>query len=107
MIVATRQLTDRPFNVNLFCHAPPRRDARRSRLGNNFTPHFARYGSTPPDSLSEIYQTFIGHAPMLELLLDLSPAVVSFHLVFLNVRRSSVCDRGIVTGDGNLAPRRC
>lgn len=27
MIVATRQLTDRPFNVNLFCHAPPRRDA--------------------------------------------------------------------------------
>jgi hypothetical protein len=30
-------------------------------------------------SLSEIYQTFIGHAPMLELLLDLSPAVVSFH----------------------------
>lgn len=23
MIVATRQLTDRPFNVNLFCHAPP------------------------------------------------------------------------------------
>jgi nitronate monooxygenase len=29
MIVATRQLTDRPFNVNLFCHAPPRRDAPR------------------------------------------------------------------------------
>lgn len=41
MIVATRQLTDRPFNVNLFCHAPP--PARRpagSRLGNNFTTPF-------------------------------------------------------------------
>lgn len=33
MIVATRQLTDRPFNVNLFCHAPPRRDARRKPTG--------------------------------------------------------------------------
>ena len=68
MIVATRQLTDRPFNVNLFCHAPPRRDARREAdWATTLRPHFARYGSTPPDSLSEIYQTFIGHAPMLEL----------------------------------------
>jgi nitronate monooxygenase len=33
MIVATRQLTDRPFNVNLFCHAPPRRDAHVKRTG--------------------------------------------------------------------------
>ncbi len=32
MIVATRQLTDRPFNVNLFCHAPAQRPAG-SRLG--------------------------------------------------------------------------
>lgn len=80
MIVATRQLTDRPFNVNLFCHAPPRRDAQREAdWATTLRPHFARYGSTPPDSLSEIYQTFIGHAPMLELLLDISPAVVSFH----------------------------
>lgn len=68
MIVATRQLTDRPFNVNLFCHAPPRRDARREAdWATTLRPHFARYGSTPPDSLSEIYQTFVGHAPMLEL----------------------------------------
>ncbi|PLL33420.1 nitronate monooxygenase [Klebsiella pneumoniae] len=80
MIVATRQLTDRPFNVNLFCHASPRRDARREAdWATTLRPHFARYGSTPPDSLSEIYQTFVGHAPMLELLLDISPAVVSFH----------------------------
>ncbi|VTM55846.1 enoyl-[acyl-carrier-protein] reductase [Klebsiella pneumoniae] len=41
MIVATRQLTDRPFNVNLFCHAPPRRDGPAgSRLGNNITSPF-------------------------------------------------------------------
>ncbi len=53
MIVATRQLTDRPFNVNLFCHAPPRRDARREAdWATTLCPHFARYGSTPPDSLS-------------------------------------------------------
>ena len=99
MIVATRQLTDRPFNVNLFCHAPPRRDARREAdWATTLRPHFARYGSTPPDSLSEIYQTFVGHAPMLELLLDISPAVVSFHFglpegeTILRLRR-----QGIVT----------
>ncbi len=99
MIVATRQLTDRPFNVNLFCHAPPRRDARReANWATTLRPHFARYGSTPPDSLSEIYQTFVGHAPMLELLLDISPAVVSFHFglpegeTILRLRR-----QGIVT----------
>lgn len=105
MIVATRQLTDRPFNVNLFCHAPPRRDARREAdWATTLRPHFARYGSTPPDSLSEIYQTFVGHAPMLELLLDISPAVVSFHFglpegeTILRLRRQ---DR--YHGDGNLA----
>ncbi|EPH1789299.1 NAD(P)H-dependent flavin oxidoreductase [Klebsiella quasipneumoniae] len=80
MIVATRQLTDRPFNVNLFCHAPPRRDARREAdWAETLRPHFTRFGSIPPASLREIYQTFIGHTAMLELLLDLSPAVVSFH----------------------------
>ncbi|HBT4751780.1 TPA: nitronate monooxygenase [Klebsiella quasipneumoniae subsp. quasipneumoniae] len=80
MIVATRRLTDRPFNVNLFCHAPPRRDARREAdWAETLRPHFTRFGSLPPASLREIYQTFIGHTAMLELLLDLSPAVVSFH----------------------------
>ena len=80
VIVATRQLTDRPFNVNLFCHAPPRRDApREADWAETLRPHFTRFGSTPPASLREIYQTFIGHTAMLELLLDLSPAVVSFH----------------------------
>ncbi|HCM4296284.1 TPA: nitronate monooxygenase [Klebsiella quasipneumoniae subsp. quasipneumoniae] len=80
MIVATRQLTDRPFNVNLFCHAPPRRDARREAdWAETLRPHFTRFGSIPPASLREIYKTFIGHTAMLELLLDLSPAVVSFH----------------------------
>lgn len=46
MIVATRQLTDRPFNVNLFCHAPPRRDARREAdWAETLRPHFTRFGS--------------------------------------------------------------
>jgi nitronate monooxygenase len=97
MIVATRQLTDRPFNVNLFCHAPPRATPHVKRTGQTLRPHFTRFGSTPPASLREIYQTFIGHTAMLELLLDHSPAVVSFHLAFLKVRRSSVCTAGIVT----------
>jgi nitronate monooxygenase len=79
MIVATRQLTDRPFNVNLFCHAPPRRDAHVKPTGQQRCAPFCPLWQYASGSLSEIYQTFIGHAPMLELLLDLSPAVVSFH----------------------------
>ena len=98
MIVATASLTDRPFNV--ICSAMRRPGATPGGKPTGATtlrPHFARYGSTPPDSLSEIYQTFIGHAPMLEPLLDLSPAVVSSFWSSWKVRRSSVCGGRIVT----------
>ena len=80
MIAAVRQRTDRPFNVNVFCHQPAVADATREvawleRLG----PEFARYGAKPPCLLTEIYQTFLTDDAKLAVLLAERPAVVSFH----------------------------
>lgn len=77
-IDATRALTDRPFNVNVFCHRPAVADAAcEAAWLATLSPHFASFGATPPARLREIYATF-GDA-MLAVLLDARPAVVSFH----------------------------
>ena len=76
----TRALTDSPFNVNLFCHAPPARDAAAEAAWlEALRPQFARFGAEPPRGLSEIYTSFCGHQEMLAMLLEERPAVVSFH----------------------------
>src|SRR5579862_8915396 len=58
MIAAVRARTERPFQVNVFCHQPAVADAAReaswlARLG----PVFARFGAKPPAQLTEIYQS--------------------------------------------------
>lgn len=80
MIAAVRSGTERPFNVNVFCHRPAAPDAAREGawlacLG----PEFARYGAKPPARLTEIYQTFLTDDAKLAVLLAERPAVVSFH----------------------------
>lgn len=80
MIADTRALTDRPFNVNVFCHAPAVRDARREAAWlAHLAPLFAELGAAVPTELDEIYQTFLGNEAAFALLLELRPAVVSFH----------------------------
>lgn len=80
MIRAVRARTERPFQVNVFCHRPAIADAAReaswiARLG----PEFARYGAKPPARLTEIYRTFRTDDAKLAVLLDERPPVVSFH----------------------------
>jgi len=80
MIAAVRDRTDRPFNVNVFCHRPAVANAVReaswlARLG----PEFARYGAKPPARLTEIYQSFLTDDAKLAVLVAERPAVVSFH----------------------------
>src|SRR6478672_1138352 len=58
MIAAVRAKTDRPFQVNVFCHKPAVADVGReaawlARLG----PEFDRHGAKPPARLTEIYQS--------------------------------------------------
>jgi nitronate monooxygenase len=80
MIADTKALTGRPFNVNVFCHAPaqahPEREAAWLRY---LQPYFAEFGAQPPAVLTEIYKSFVGDEAMLALLLEQRPAVVSFH----------------------------
>src|SRR5436189_2384931 len=80
MIQATRALTNKPFNVNLFCHRPAVADsAREAAWLTHLAPFFAEFGANPPASLSESYQSFLVNEAMLEMLLSERPAVVSFH----------------------------
>lgn len=80
MIVETLGLTDRPFNVNLFCHAPAVRNAARDAAWlRHLAPLFAEFGSTAPTKLDEIYKSFLADDEMFQMLLERRPAIVSFH----------------------------
>ncbi|NGY05558.1 NAD(P)H-dependent flavin oxidoreductase [Solimonas terrae] len=80
MLQATRALTQRPFNVNVFCHRPAQADAAREAAWlAHLQPRFAEFGAHPPPRLHEIYRSFVTDAAMRDLLLAERPAVVSFH----------------------------
>jgi len=80
MIEQTRALTRRPFNVNVFCHAPATRDETlETSWLKHLQPLFQECGADLPTSLDEIYKSFIENDEALEMLLETRPAVVSFH----------------------------
>lgn len=80
MIAQTQALTRGPINVNVFCHAPVRRDATREAAWiRRFSPQFAQYQTALPQALTEIYQSFTGNEAMLTVLEQARPAAVSFH----------------------------
>ena len=80
VIVETRALTAKPFNINVFCHRPATADADVERQWLSWlAPQFAQYGATPPAALSEIYTSFVADPAMLEVFLEEKPAIVSFH----------------------------
>ena len=79
-IAQVRAATNRPFNVNLFVHAAPTPDpASDSAWIDALAPLFAEFEARPPSRLEAIYPTFAGNREMLAVLVDLAPAVVSFH----------------------------
>ena len=78
-LAAIKAATNRPINVNFFCHTPPVPDARREQAWRGtLAPYYAEYGidpaSIPPGP---------GRAPFTadaaELLAEFKPPVVSFH----------------------------
>jgi len=80
VIRQTRELTGKPFNINLFCHRPATADAAVERAWVDWlAPVFQQYGATPPQKLAEIYTSFVVDKPMQAMLLEEKPAVVSFH----------------------------
>ncbi len=80
MIRGTQALTNRPFNVNVFCHRRAIANTGvEARWIARLKPEFVALGAAPPTGLREIYQTFRGNAAMTTLLLETRPAIVSFH----------------------------
>lgn len=79
-IRATRALTSRPFNVNVFCHVPAAQDEAMERAWiETLGPVFQSFGAAPPSRLMEIYQSFQTDDAKLQVLIEERPAVVSFH----------------------------
>jgi nitronate monooxygenase len=80
IIQQTRELTGKPFNINVFCHGPATKNEALERQWVEWlAPRFQEYGATQPASLSEIYTSFLADPAMLEVFLEEKPAVVSFH----------------------------
>lgn len=79
-IQETRKLTAKPFNVNVFCHQRATADAAREAAWlSHLAGDFRKFGAEPPALLREIYSTALANEAMLAMLLQLKPAVVSFH----------------------------
>lgn len=80
LIARVRAATDRPFNVNVFVHSPPRPDPQREATWlASLALHFQAFGIAPPLTLRTIYTGFNQDDAMLATLVDLAPAVISFH----------------------------
>jgi nitronate monooxygenase len=80
LISETRLLTNAPFNVNVFCHAPAQRDAIKEHAWlTHLADLFAECGAKVPTQIDEIYTSFIEDEAMFNMLLNERPAVVSFH----------------------------
>lgn len=78
-LAALKAQTDRPFNVNFFCHAPPTPDAAREAAWRAaLAPYYQELGvdlgSIPGDTGRKPFDAAAAH-----LLAEFKPAVVSFH----------------------------
>ena len=78
-LAAIRAQTDRPFNVNFFCHAPPEPDAGREAAWRAaLSPYYKEYGID-----GDVVRAGPGRAPFsseaADVLEEFRPAVVSFH----------------------------
>jgi nitronate monooxygenase len=80
MIASLRARTDRPFNVNVFCHRPAFANVSKEAAWlRRLQPEFARYGAKPPERLTEVYKSFVADEDKFAVLLAERPPVVSFH----------------------------
>ena len=78
-IAAIRAQTDRPFNVNFFCHTPPTPDAERERAWLQvLARYYAEFGVDPTTIAASPARTPF-NAEALDVLREFTPPVVSFH----------------------------
>lgn len=77
-LAAIRKATDRPFNVNFFCHVPPAPDpAREARWRETLAPYYRELGVDPPADAGAARAPFA--ESVAEIVEPFRPPVVSFH----------------------------
>lgn len=76
---AIRACTDRPFNLNFFCHEPQAPDhTREAAWRRRLAPFYAEFGLDPAASITMAKRAPFDEA-MLDVLYEIRPQVVSFH----------------------------
>jgi nitronate monooxygenase len=77
-VAKIRAKTSKPINLNFFCHAPAQRDeVLESAWRQRLAPYYAELGVDPPASPARAPGPF--GADMCDVVVELRPAVVSFH----------------------------
>ncbi|BAO39899.1 probable 2-nitropropane dioxygenase [Kluyveromyces marxianus DMKU3-1042] len=111
-IFKTQLLTDKPFQVNFFCHE---QEPLNKTAANGWTsfmePIFGKFGATPKKELKKIYKSFLEEPKMLELVLDTKPKAVSFHFgvpskeIIQELKRANIVTMATVTqiSEANVA----
>jgi len=78
-LTAIREQTDRPFNVNFFCHSPPTPDAGREAAWRaTLAPYYKEFG-LDPNAVVQGRSREPFNAESADVLEEFRPAVVSFH----------------------------
>ena len=94
-----RARTNRPLNLNFFCHAEPAPDPARAQAWlDRLAPYYAELGLEPPAALAGGRAPF--DAALCALVEELRPAVVSFHF---GLPEPALVDRVKATGAVVLA----
>lgn len=79
-IEKTQALTDKPFQVNFFCHQPAKVDAAQEQAWIDYMrPQFARFNAEAPQALRCIYPSFLDSDDALNVVLETGVKAVSFH----------------------------
>ena len=74
LIEKTNALTDKPFNVNVFCHSTPVRNREIEQAWiHYFAQQLAQFNVLPPQQLNQVYTSFLDDPHMLALLLEMRP----------------------------------
>ena len=79
-ILATQLLTEKPFQINFFCHESVETDEQANRNWIDYLkPEFEKFGAIPPTELKCIYPSFKDNDDFLNLCVETRPKAVSFH----------------------------
>eukprot|EP00750_Incisomonas_marina_P002525 INCI12396.1.p1 GENE.INCI12396.1~~INCI12396.1.p1 ORF type:complete len:413 (+),score=47.29 INCI12396.1:100-1239(+) len=98
LIHEMRTRTDKPFNINFFCHKPACSDPPREAAWlDHLAPFFDELGAQAPDSIRETHSSFVNNSEMLAMLLEEKPPIVSFHFGLPSQKAiDSLKERGVV-----------